>query len=129
MKTKLHIAIVLFLLTAISARSSAQSEPSPRLKRLSAAMQEIQTRAQKQARIDPDAFKFIAAGIADQHRDDIILGASSQDGIERRLAATLLGMASPLGQRTTALVALASDEVPRCKVCCASGNLHRDRRH
>lgn len=75
-------------------------------------MQEIQTRAQNQAPIDPDAFKYIAAGIADQHRDDIILGAASPNGIERRLAATLLGMASPSGRGATALVALASDEVP-----------------
>ena len=78
-------------------------------------MREIQAKAQQQAAANPDAFKLAAATIANQYQEQIFSASTSKAASERRLAASMLAIASPSTAGTERLIALASDEAPKVR--------------
>jgi HEAT repeat protein len=97
----------------------AETTPSPDL--LYRLLEDIQAKAQQSTAGSPELFWKEAAGIADQHLEQIIQTTKSEVSSERRVAASLLAIASPSTDGTTRLVDLASDVVPDVRYAALLG--------
>ena len=98
---------------------STETTPSPDL--LYRLLEDIQTKAQQSTAGSPELFWKEAAAMADQHLEQIIQKTKSEVSNERRVAASLLAIASPSTDGTARLVALAYDVVPDVRYAALLG--------